>query len=43
MSETQLPADIDTLAPAPPADYVEVIIEPPPGPALTSRCSAAGG
>jgi hypothetical protein len=37
MSETQLPADVEILAPAKPVEDVEVIIEPPPGPALTRQ------
>lgn len=37
MSETQLPVDLETLAPTPPAEDVEVFIEPPPGPALTRQ------
>ena len=37
MSETQSPVDVETLAPAPPREEVEVIIEPPAGPALARQ------
>lgn len=37
MSETHVPVDIKSVAPAPPREEVEVIIEPPAGPALARQ------